>query len=177
MEQLSTPDLAAPPLIPAPSSPADWPAWRDELASWRAGVRRELGYDGALYRDEAFRWASSAYACGFVFMYDSLFYDRHSRRYTIDSLLEQATESFGGYDAIVLWHAYPRIGFDQRNQFDFYRDMPGGLAGLREVTHHFQARGVRVFINYNPWDTGTRRETGPDVDLLAEMVHSLDADG
>src|SRR6185503_10248057 len=121
-------------------------------------------------RQEAFQWASSTYACGFIFMYDSLFYDRESGRYTIDTLLEHGADSFGGYDAVVLWHAYPRIGFDPRNQFDFYRDMPGGLAGLREVCRQFQARGVRVFLNYNPWDTGTRREARSDVDLLAEMV-------
>ncbi len=177
MAHMTAPDPFAPPLLPAPSSPADWPAWRDGLASWRSQVSQVLEHDSALYRLKAFQWASSAYACGFVFMYDTMFYDRHSRRYTIESLLTQATEAFGGYDAVVLWHAYPRIGFDQRNQFDFYRDMPGGLAGLREVCHQFQACGVRVFINYNPWDIGTRREARSDADLLAEMVHSLDADG
>ena len=66
-----------------------------------------------------------------------------TRRYTIDSLLEHATQAFGGYDAVVLWHAYPRIGFDQRNQFDFYRDMPGGLAGLLRMMS--RVRGVKGF--------------------------------
>ena len=30
------------------------------------------------------------------------------------------------HDAVVIWQAYPNIGFDERNQFDFYRDLPGG---------------------------------------------------
>src|SRR5262245_34919393 len=166
-----------PPLLPAPLLPADWPAWRDQLAIWRAAARQGLAYDGAPYRQEAFQWAASVFACGFVFMYDSNFYDRHTRRYTVNALLDQAQEDFGGYDAVVLWHAYPRIGFDPRNQFEFYRDMPRGLAGLREACRQFQARGVRVFLNYNPWDIGTRREARPDQDLLAEIMQALGADG
>ena len=54
----------------------------------------------------------------------------------------------------MLWHAYPVIGIDERNQFDWYRDVPG----LRELVADLQARGLRVFLNYNPWDVGTRRE-------------------
>ena len=177
MQPITAAPLDQPPILRAPSSAADWPAWRDGLKRWRARASQALEYDDKLYRSESLQWASSAYACGFVFMYDTLFYDRLSRRYTIDFLLEYATETFGGYDAVVLWHAYPRIGFDQRNQFDFYRDMPGGLAGLRDVCHQFQAHGVRVFSNYNPWDTGTRRENRSDIDLLAEMMQALDADG
>jgi formylglycine-generating enzyme required for sulfatase activity len=99
------------------------------------------------------------------------------RRYTIDSFLEEGDSEFGGYDAVVLWHAYPRIGFDDRNQFDSYRDMPGGLQGLRELSRAMHRRGVRVFIDYNPWDTGTRREGRSDAEVLAEFVEAIEADG
>ncbi len=60
--------------------------------------------------------------------------------------------------------AYPRIGVDDRNQFDFYRDMPGGLNGLRELSRRCHRRNVKVLIDYNPWDTGTRREGKNDLD-------------
>jgi formylglycine-generating enzyme required for sulfatase activity len=55
--------------------------------------------------------------------------------------------------------------------------MPGGLPGVRDMVHACQKRGVRVYINYNPWDRGTRREDKPDVDMLVEMVRALDVDG
>ena len=94
----------------------------------------------------------------------------------MNSFLEHGKREFGGYDALILWHAYPRIGFDDRNQFDFYRQMPGGLPRVRQLVDECHARGVRVYIDYNPWDTGTRREDRSDIDVLVEMVRALDAD-
>jgi len=101
----------------------------------------------------------------------------HGARYTGEAFLEHGRQEFGGYDGIVLWHAYPRIGFDDRNQFDFYQDMPGGLVGLRNLSRTLQAQSVKVFLNYNPWDIGTRREPDSDLDMLVEMVREIEADG
>jgi hypothetical protein len=165
------------PLAGAPSEAGKWDAWREGLGAERQRVRERLHYDGESYLNPAFAWVPSCYCCCFAMMYDQKFYDRAGRRYMIDSFLDDGTQDFGGYDAIVLWHAYPRIGFDDRNQFDFYRDMPGGLAGLRELSRAIHQRGVKVFIDYNPWDTGTHREGKSDVEMLAEMVKAIDADG
>ena len=38
-------------------------------------------------------------------------------------------------------------------------------------------RGVKVFIDYNPWDTGTRREPVTDIDALVSLVKAIEADG
>ena len=165
------------PLVQAPSNPAQWGLWRIELAARRQHVREQMVYNDTFYRRPEFNWASSCYSCYFLMMYDETFYDRDRNQYTVDSLIDDGIQKFGGYDAIVLWHAYPRIGFDDRNQFDFYRDMPGGLEGLRVVSRMFRRHGVKVFINYNPWDTGTRREDKPDVDMLVELVGMIEADG
>ncbi|MBN2130027.1 MAG: hypothetical protein JW741_11050, partial [Sedimentisphaerales bacterium] len=165
------------PLVAAPSNRLQWDFWRAELAAARQQMRQRLNYDGGLYRREEFAWVPSCYSCCFVMMCDQRFYDPVSRRYTIEAYLDEGRAEFGGYDAVVLWHAYPRIGFDDRNQFDFYRDMPGGLAGLRELSRTLHERGVKVFINYNPWDTGTRREARSDVEMLAELVSTIEADG
>jgi len=165
------------PIIPAPDDPALWPSFRDQLAQWRQNTRQRIHFDDSLYQKPEFAWAASAFSCYFLMMCDQVFYDFKSGGYTVDSLLDEGSREFGGFDSVVLWHAYPRIGVDQRNQFDFYRDMPGGLDGLRDVVQAFQKRGVRVYIDYNPWDTGTRREAKSDADMLAEMVRTLDVDG
>jgi formylglycine-generating enzyme required for sulfatase activity len=136
-----------------------------------------LRYDDALYRRADFTWIRRNFACCFVMLCDETFYGPKQGWFTVESFLEHGQREFGGYDSLVLWHAYPRIGFDERNQFDFYRDQPGGLAGLRELSRVCHGRGVRVFIDYNPWDTGTRREGKPDLDALAELVGAIEADG
>lgn len=165
------------PLVAAPSDPSQWPSWREGLTLARQQARQRLAYRDDAYRSPEFAWVPSCYSCGFVMMCDLRFYDPVARRYTIEEYLDAGQTQFGGYDAIVLWHAYPRIGFDARNQFDFYRDMPGGLAGLRELSRSLHERGVKVFIDYNPWDTGTRSESKSDVEMLVEFVAALDADG
>ncbi len=62
-------------------------------------------------------------------------------------------------------------------EFDFYRDMPGGLAGLRELSRAVHHRGVKFSLDYNPWDTGTRREEKSDAQMRAEFVVAIEADG
>lgn len=164
-------------IIPAPDDAAQWPAYRVALARWRNETRARLQYDDVLYRCPEYAWSASNYACCFLMMCDETFYDWRGSRYTVETFLRQGDGEFGGYDSVLLWHAYPRIGVDPRNQFDFYRDMPGGLKGVRGVVRRFHKQGVRVFLDYNPWDVGTRREQDTDLEALASVVREVEADG
>lgn len=165
------------PLIAAPRDEAAWPEFRRQLAAWREQRRLRLNYSDALYRRPECAWASRCFSCCFLMLCDEMFYDHQRGRYTVKAFLDHGRREFGGYDAVVLWHAYPRIGFDERNQFDFYRDMPGGLDGLHKIVRTLHSRGVKVFINYNPWDTGTRREGKDDLDALVEIARGIEVDG
>ena len=164
-------------LILAPRNERDWEAWRNELHAWRERSRLELDYTGELYARPEFAWTHSCFTCCMVMLFDQEFYDPHAGCYRVDAFLDDGERKFGGFDAVVLWHAYPRIGFDDRNQFDFYRQAPGGLDGLREVCRTCHARGVKVFLDYNPWDAGTRREDRPDLEILVGLVQAIEADG
>ena len=168
-----------------------------ELDRMRDTLRDAL--DLGIYAREGIEWYRSAYVEAFLFMYDTSFYDREEGRYCIDEILDDGEREFGGYDIILLWQSYPRLGIDSRNQIDYYRDMPGGLQGLRAVVDRAHAGGVRVFINYNPWDIGTRREPGApsytdkrgyrgrfhdtnapavaDAEALGEVIEAIGADG
>jgi formylglycine-generating enzyme required for sulfatase activity len=164
-------------IMPAPDDPELWPLWRDWLTQWREDQRKALNYDDKYYRAKEFAWVSSNLVSTKIMSWEMLFIDPETGKYTVDKFLEYGEKEYGGFDNVLLWQAYPRIGFDERNQFDFYRDLPGGLEELREVTKACHEKGVKVFISYNPWDTGTRREGKSDADLLMETVKSIDADG
>jgi formylglycine-generating enzyme len=156
-------------ILAAPDDPADWPAWRDALGRWREQARK--GYDGSAY--ERLTWTQGCFAVALVWLWDELLYDHAAARFTPERFCAESEREFGGFDGIVLWHAYPVIGVDERNQFDYYRDVPG----LRALVADFQARGIRVFVNYNPWDTGTRREPVGDDEAVGQIARELGADG
>jgi formylglycine-generating enzyme len=160
-------------ILAAPDDPADWPAWREALKRWRAEAAARIAYDDAAYRAPELAWTQSCFAVALAWLWDELLYDHEARRFTPARFCAESEREFGGLDGIVLWHAYPVIGIDERNQFDFYRDVPG----IRELVRDLQERGLRVFVNYNPWDIGTRREPVADDVAIAELVGHLGADG
>jgi len=159
-------------IFAAPEDPAEWPRWRADLAIWRDEARHRIGYDGAAYRDPRLAWTRDCRAVAVVWLWDERLYDADAELFTPDRLLG-AYAGHGGLDGLVLWHAYPVIGIDDRNQFDFYRDVPR----LAELVSEFRARGLRVFVDYNPWDVGTRRPAHDDATELASLVRELGADG
>lgn len=148
---------------------------RDQLGAWRKAIQAQL--DTHKYEDEDRKWYQRAWHEAFVFIYDAGFYDRSTGRYRIEELIDDGEREFGGYDVLLLWQSYPRLGIDRRNQFDLYRDMPGGLPALKDLVDRAHQRNVKVFLNYNPWDIGTRREAVTDGEALGQIVAAIGADG
>ncbi|WP_378148173.1 SUMF1/EgtB/PvdO family nonheme iron enzyme [Cnuibacter sp. UC19_7] len=156
----------------APGDPALWPAWRAALHRWRDDAVVRLADDGAVYDRPETRWTQTCFSVALVWLWDERLFDRAAGRFDVAGFLAR-TADHGGFDGVVLWHAYPVIGIDDRNQFDFYRDVPG----LADVVAEFHEHGVRVFIDYNPWDTGTRRAPHDDAEELALVAGELGVDG
>ena len=149
--------------LEAPSQEA-WARWHRAMLAARSAPDVDRSA-----MDPATAWSDLTFRQLFLFMYDTRFW--RDGRYHTDALVDGLVAAFGRVDSVLLWHAYPRLGFDARDQFDFYRDMPGGLARLRaDVVDVFHARGIRVFVDYNPWAAGSH-------EALADIVAALDADG
>ncbi|MDN5853001.1 MAG: formylglycine-generating enzyme family protein [Actinomycetia bacterium] len=148
-------------ILAAPGDPADWPRWREQLHRWRDEARERVAYDGARYDDAP----TDCYVVGFTWLWDESLYDHDRGVFTVDAFVAYANAEFGGYDGVVLWHAYPNEGIDDRTQLAYY-DVPE----LPDVVARLQALGVRVFLAYYPWEPGDRSE-------LAKLVASTGADG
>ncbi|MFP7696738.1 formylglycine-generating enzyme family protein [Trueperella sp. LYQ143] len=158
-------------ILAAPASRADVERWRDQIERWREEARSRLCYSGAQYDRIESQWAQTCFAVAQVWLWDELLYSFEDHVFTPQKFLADARQRLGGLDAVVLWHAYPVIGLDDRNQWDYYRQIPG----LKELIAQFHAAGVRVGVDYNPWDTQTRRGKA-DVEELAALVADLGAD-
>ncbi len=163
----------------APDNGTNYEKWLARAKEYAITERKKAGQEGgfAIYERDDLSWMKQNYTSRMVMMYGLDFYDEKENSFNVDSLVTDGIREFGGYDSVILWHGYPRLGIDERNQFDFYRRMPGGLAGLRKVVQQFHSYGIKVFVDYNPWDTGTRREGKSDFELIAELVKAIDADG
>ncbi len=134
--------------------------------------------DLQLYERPELDWMESNFVMGFAFIWDQLFYDHEKEKYTVQKYCDVMEKEFGGIQSVILWHSYPNIGIDQRNQWDFFFKMPGGLKALKEeVADVFHKNGVKVFITYNPWDLDTRRTDTTDFEYLAYIVGTCDFDG
>ena len=158
-------------IIAGPSTLAERAQWRSKLIDWRKDAAIRLNYDDSAYQS-AELFNNPSYNVALIWLWDELLFDFSTQQFTPDKLLADA-QKFGGFDGIILWHAYPVIGIDSCNQFDYYNDVPG----LDQLIAHLQKAGVKVYLNYNPWDKWTRREATADQFGLAQLVKRFNFDG
>ncbi|MCD4730010.1 MAG: formylglycine-generating enzyme family protein [Bacteroidales bacterium] len=132
-------------------------------------------FNDTLYNRDDLSWIRNAYLIILQFAWDHKFYDQLSNGYHFEEFIHEGKNLFGGYDVFGIWPTWPTLGVDQRNQWDLYRDLPGGLKKLQELSLYAKNNGTRFFISYNPWDQNTREEN--PYDGLAELINETDADG
>src|SRR5258705_2671860 len=58
-----------------------------------------------------------------------------------------------------------------------FRDMPGGISGLRQMVADFHRAGVKVLFPIHPWDVGTRDPGEPWSVVLPRSMAEIRADG
>jgi len=168
-------------LLAGPENPADFSAWLGGMQAYRnemqALLKEQRGDLRDPYSEPSLQWAQRSFIQPQMMAHERYFYDPVTRRYTVKRYLADLASRYGGIDSVLIWPTYPNIGIDNRNQFDLWRDMPGGLAGLRKMVAEFHRRGVRVLLPIMYWDHGTRDEGTPMAQGLAELAKAIGADG
>jgi iron(II)-dependent oxidoreductase len=163
--------------IPGPATSADFPKWLADIQHWRRERRIRIGYDGAQYERPELVWTQSSFIQPQMMIHERFFYDPVAGQYTVDHYLDDLERRYGGIDSVLVWQSYPNIGIDNRNQYDLLRDMPGGVAGVRQMIADFHRRGVRVLFPVMVWDQGTRDVGVPNWVATARLLAEVGADG
>lgn len=154
------------------------------MGEWQEGVRLMFRdrylydlekFDNSLYERPDLQWIKECYLIVLQMAWDREFYDRLSGKYTFPDVIKKGNEQFGFIDVYGIWPTWPRLGLDQRNQWDMYRDLPGGVGQLRNFVKMSQQSGTRFFIAYNPWDNSTRKEN--HLKGMARLISDTGADG
>ena len=135
-----------------------------------------INYTSIHYLSPSSRWMRRSYMQPQAMLHDRYLYDPTSG-YSVDRYLDDLNQRYGGIDSVLLWHSYPNIGVDARNQFDMLRSLPGYPEQVKQMIGAFHERGVRVLFPYNPWDIGTNQSSPSQLVELIDELALLGADG
>ncbi len=160
-----------------PANPAEAQTWLENLKSWRDKQRALLHYDPSQYDRRDLEWTQHIFSQVQLLIWDRSLYDPDKREYTVEKFLSETESRIGPIDAVLIWHVYPNLGIDDRNQFDLLRDLPGGIPGIRAMVDQFHQHGVKVFFPILAWDTGTRDEGSSPWITMSQLLKDIGADG
>lgn len=151
---------------------------------WQEGLRKVFRdrymydlyeFDNSLFERDDLKWIRESYLIALQFAWDRNFYNRIEGKYKFGDFLRKANEKFGFLDVYGLWPTWPRLGLDQRNQWDMYASLPGGTSQIRNFSRLARNYNTRFFIAYNPWDRSTRQEN--PLLGMARLIKEIEADG
>jgi iron(II)-dependent oxidoreductase len=163
--------------FPGPATPSDAPVWLDGLKTWRKDRKTLLRFNTPEYERPDLEWTQHIFSQVQLLIWDRSLYDPEKGEYTVERFLSETESRIGPIDAVLIWHVYPNLGVDDRNQFDLLRDLPGGIPGVRRMIEQFHQRGVKVFFPILAWDAGTRDEGVPAATAMAQLMKEVGADG
>lgn len=148
--------------------------YREVFYRYKEHMRANM--DFSMYEKQDLQWYRKALYHNLAFAYSKEIFNYETGEFEVNRLLDDG-EAFGGYDILVLWFVYPRLGVDARKQWDFCSDIPGGIEGVNEICRQAHARGVRVMLPYNPWDAGADEALNDTLEYIAELVEKTAIDG
>ncbi|MEI7421420.1 MAG: SUMF1/EgtB/PvdO family nonheme iron enzyme [Prolixibacteraceae bacterium] len=132
-------------------------------------------FDNSMFERDDLKWIRHSYVSHLLMAWNRNFYDVTDQKFHLEEFVRSGKQLYGGDDFIGIWPTWPTLGVDQRNQWDLFRDLPGGTAQLQKESRMLNTLGSRLFICYNPWDESTRSEN--HAGGMAALVAATSADG
>ncbi|HSM46217.1 MAG TPA: formylglycine-generating enzyme family protein [Draconibacterium sp.] len=159
--------------------------WMESFTGdWQEGLRKIFQekmlfdveqFDNTLFERDDLKWVRHTYLCQLMMGWDHQVYDIEKGRYTLNDFIGFNNKVLGGAEIYGLWPTWPALGMDQRNQWDMYRSMPGGMSAVRGLADLCHQNNSHFYIAFKPWDTATRKED--PYEALAESIKETGADG
>jgi formylglycine-generating enzyme required for sulfatase activity len=132
-------------------------------------------FNNSLFERKDLQWIRHTYASHLIMTWDNFYYDYKDGAFHLVDFEKRNIHWFGGDDFVGIWPTWPTLGIDQRNQWDLYRDLPGGVEAINQQRTKLNDIGSKLFICYNPWDVSTRDEI--HTVGMAEIIKQTGADG
>ncbi|BEH00201.1 hypothetical protein BSYN_24650 [Bacteroides sedimenti] len=171
-----------------PGGSVSYNLWMDTYnGDWQEGLRLMFQkrylydvevdkFDDSLLKRDDLKWIKSSYAVNLMMAWDNRFYNNADGNFHVKEHLQKMKKLIGGYDIYSIWPTWPALGMDQRNQWDMFRDLPGGYEKLRQLSDICHNLGTKFFVCYNPWDGSTRSSEG-HFDGMTNITKVANIDG
>lgn len=170
-----------------PKGTVEYTLWTDSYeGNWQEGLRvmfqQRMLYDvepgkfnNAMFARDDLKWVRHAYVSHLIQNWDNFYYDYTDGQFHLEDFVKKGRSLYGGDDFIGIWPTWPTLGLDQRNQWDLFRDLPGGMEQVKKLAAMCNQYDTRLFICYNPWDESTRSES--HTRGMANIIWATGADG
>lgn len=154
--------------------PGDWHASLNRIFQqrWLYDLSK---FDNTLFERKDLQWIRHSYVSHLIMNWDKFYYDYTDGKFHLTEFLQRGQRLYGGDEFVGLWPTWPTLGLDQRNQFDMFEDLPGGMAGVKKMAADSRKLGTKMFLCYNPWDESTRSEN--HFEGISRLVAATTADG
>ena len=141
---------------------------------WKENTRER--YDLRKYHDSQNRWIKKNYLQHFMFAYGEEAFDYKKMKFKIIQIIKEGKE-FGGYDSILFWHQYPRLGLDESNQWQLYKYLPKNYKTIKKIVDICHSHKIKFFIPFKPWDIRSNESLDSHAKSLEKFIKATSIDG
>ena len=141
---------------------------------WKENTRNR--YDLRKYFKPKQRWIQKNYLQHFTFAYGKEAFEYKNTKFKINKIIKEGKE-FGGYDSIIFWHQYPRLGLDKTNQWELYRYLPEDYKSIKKIVDECHVNNIKFFIPFKPWDVRSNESLDKHAQSLEKFIHKTNIDG